>query len=352
MGLSPQGYLAVVDGKLIAPCGTQLPAVFDLKTGKLGPYTMGWGGRTGLPKGTWFVAGTGRYLAHSGDLYDMRRPNDEKFADPRGRNDFKSKLYPGGFTRVQIDPTNQKYLGDFRRPVLTGDTMFYTDNGIVAEDITKVELELRKPKTEARRKHDKYPDKWRATFPQRWKLATKLRVRIQAGNHLYATAAGTVAAIDTRTQKTTWQAKLAGDPVSIIAANGHLFVTTREGRLYAFGAKEVAKPMAHTNPGAPAKGAADEAAKTTQGYALVLGLDDGSTAESLAEKYTVIAIDSDAAKVGALRRHFHKRGLYGSRITLLVGKPLDYSFPPYLATFVTGTAPNANNIVEDRKSVV
>jgi outer membrane protein assembly factor BamB len=339
MGLSPQGYLAVVDGKLIAPCGTQLPAVFDLKTGKLGEYTMGWGGRTGLPKGTWFVAGTGRYLAHSGDLYDMRRPNDEKFAKPRG-NDFKSKLYPAGFTRVQIDPTNQKYLGDFRRPVLTGDTMFYTDNGIVAEDITQVKLEPRKPKTKAepRRKNDQYPDKWRATFPQRWKFATHLRVRIKAGHHLYATTAGTIAAIDIRTRKITWQAKLTGDPVSVIAANGRLYVTTREGKLYAFGAKEVAKPVAFAKPNP------HEAAKTNDGYALVLGLIDGSTVESLAKKYSVIAIDADAAKVDSLRRQFDKRGLYGNRITILIGKPIDYPFPPYLATFVTGTAPNANNI--------
>ena len=339
MGLSPQGYLAVVDGKLIAPCGTQLPAVFDLKTGKLGPYTMGWGGRTGLPKGTWFVAGTGRYLAHSGDLYDMRRPNDEKFAKPRS-NDYKSKLYPGGFTRVQIDPTNQKYLGDFRRPVLSGETMFYTDNGIVAEDITKVKLELRKPKTEARRKNDQYPDKWRATFPRRWKLATNLRVRIQAGPHLYATAPGTVAAIDTRTQKISWQAKLAGDPVSVIAAHGRLYVTTREGKLYTFGAKEIAKPVAHSKPNE------HEPAKTHDGYALVLGLDDGSSLEPLAKKYSVIAIDADAAKVDALRRHFHSRGLYGSPITILVGKPVDYPLPPYLATFVTGNAPNADNILK------
>ena len=146
MGLSPQGYLAVVDGRLVAPCGTQLPAVFDLKTGKLGEYTMGWGGRTGLPKGTWFVAGSGRLLAHSGDLYDMRRPNDEKFADPRGRPDFKGKLYPAGFTRIQIDPSNQKYLGDFRRPILSPDTMIYNENGIVAEDVTQMKLEPRPPR--------------------------------------------------------------------------------------------------------------------------------------------------------------------------------------------------------------
>jgi len=355
MGLSPQGYLAVVDDKLVAPCGTQLPAVFDLKTGKLGPYTMGWGGRTGLPKGTWFVAGTGRYLAHSGDLYDMRRPNDEKFANGRGRNDYKRQLYPGGFTRVQIDPTNQKTLGDFRRPVFTEDTMYYTDNGIVAEDITQAKLEPRQPKVDPRRKNDRYPDKWRATFPRRWKLDTNLRVRIRAGRHLYATAPGTIAAIDTRTRKVSWQAKVEGNPVSVIAARSRLFVTTREGKLFAFGVKKVEKPLAHAKPSMTPKeredakfaargirgvyqlfneGDINKVQLESGGYGLVLGLDTGYDAEVLATDMTVIAIDSDAAKVDTLRRRLHARGLYGSRISLHVGDPFRFPLPPFLASLV------------------
>ena len=347
MGLSPQGYLAVLDGRLVAPCGTQLPAVFDLKTGKLGKYTMGWGGRTGLPKGTWFVAGSGQYLAHSGDLYDMRRPNDEKFPGRGNKPDFKNRLYPAGFTRVQIDPTNQKFLGDFRRPVLSADTMFYTDGGIVAEDITQAKLEPRT--TDPRRANDRYPDKWQASFPQRWKLATDLRVRIQAGNRLYATGPGTVAAIDLPEEngkpKISWQAKLDGDPVSVVAANGRLFVSTREGRLYAFGAKEITKPLRHPQPSAPAKAAAEqaeavaEAAKATGGYCLVLGLKDGALAEALAEKFTVIAIDPDAVKVNALRRHLHQRGIYGRNISVQVGDPLTHSFPPFLANLVVTETP-------------
>ena len=119
-GLTPQGYLAVVGDTLVVPCGAQLPAFLDLKTGKLKPYWMGWGGRNGLPKGTWFVAGAKNYLSHSGDLYDITRPNDERFDDPRMRTDFKSMLYPGGFTRLWIDATNQKDLGAFAEPVFDG----------------------------------------------------------------------------------------------------------------------------------------------------------------------------------------------------------------------------------------
>ena len=340
-GLTPQGYMAVLDGQLIAPCGTQLPAVFNLETGKLEKYTTGWGGRVGLPKGTWFVAGSGQLLTHSGDLYDMRRPNDEKFANSGKRADFKSKLYPGFMTRIQVEPTNQKSIGDFRRPVLSADTMFYTDNGIIAEDITEIKLTERK--ADPRREKDKYPDKWQADFPQRWKLATDLRVRIQAGNRVYATAPGKVAAIDLPAKggvpKISWQATIEGDPISLVAANGRLFVTTRSGRLYAFGATRVAEAVTHAKPNPPttANEQAQLISKATGikgGYCLVLGLKNGELAEALSQQFTVIAIDNNAGRIDELRRRWHSLGIYGSRITVLKGDPLTYSLPPFIATLV------------------
>ncbi|MFP6671941.1 MAG: PQQ-binding-like beta-propeller repeat protein [Pirellulaceae bacterium] len=341
-GLTPQGYLAVLDGQLVAPCGTQLPAIFNLKTGKLEKYTTGWGGRVGLPKGTWFVAGSGQLLTHSGDLYDMRRPNDEKFANSGNRADFKSKLYPGFLTRIQIEPTNQKSIGNFRRPVFSSDTMFYTDNGIVAEDITEIKLT---PRTaDPRREKDKYPDKWQADFPQRWKLATDLRVRIQAGKRVYATAPGKIAAIDLPANggepKISWQAAIDGDPLSLVAANGRLFVTTRAGRLYAFGETPVTEPVTHAKPALPATAQSEQVRLITKatginsGYCLVLGLKNGELAEALSQQFTVIAIDDDAARINTLRKRWHAQGIYGSRITVHQGDPLTYSLPPFLATLV------------------
>ena len=345
-GLTPQGYMAVLDGQLIAPCGTQLPAVFNLKTGKLEKYTTGWGGRVGLPKGTWFVAGSGQLLSHSGDLYDMRRPSDERFKGSGSQestppSDFKSKLYPGFLTRIQIEPTNQKSIGEFRRPVFSNETMFYTDNGIVAEDVTEIKLTPRK--ADPRREKDKYPDRWQADFPQRWKLATDLRVRIQAGNRIYATAMGKVAAIDLPANgedpKISWQATIEGDPVSLVAANGHLFVTTRSGRLYAFGPNRVAEPVTHAKP-SPPKAANEDAQRIIKatgvksGYCLVLGLKNGELAEALSQQFTVIAIDNNATRIDDLRRRWHSQGIYGSRITVLKGDPLTYSLPPFLATLV------------------
>ena len=39
-GLSPQGHLAIVDDRLIVPCGAQLPALLDIETGKLARLTV------------------------------------------------------------------------------------------------------------------------------------------------------------------------------------------------------------------------------------------------------------------------------------------------------------------------
>ena len=72
-GLSPQGYLAVLGAKLIVPSGRALPALFDRKSGRMEPYTTGWGGRVGLAKGSWYACGIGDYLFQSGDLYELAR---------------------------------------------------------------------------------------------------------------------------------------------------------------------------------------------------------------------------------------------------------------------------------------
>ena len=174
-------------------------------------------------------------------------------------------------------------------------------------------------------------------------------MRIQAGNRLYATGPGKVAAIDLPQAggkpKVSWQAKVEGDPVSVVASHGRLFVSTREGKLYTFGAKETSQPVAHTKPSAPTKAAAEQAlaitktAKADGGYCLVLGLKDGALAEALAEKFTVIAIDPNIAQVKALRRSLHERGIYGSKISVHVGDPLTYSFPPFIANLVVTETP-------------
>ena len=180
-GLCPQGYLAVIGGKLMVPNGRALPAVFDLDSGEMEPYTSGWGGRWGLAKGSWWVCGIRDYFFHSADMFgltpeaaaiDAPAPGDlasvaefsrlaqvpqetvekwlkEKKLKTEKRGDAllirttrpASMTYLAWWTsnpplgerhaledhpRLQIGPTNQKKLGVFREPVLTHNAVYYS----------------------------------------------------------------------------------------------------------------------------------------------------------------------------------------------------------------------------------
>lgn len=365
-GITPQGHLAIVDGKLIVPCGAQLPAIADLETGELAAYTMGWGGRIGLAKGCAFVAGSGKYLFHGGDLYDLRQENEERLRQPR-KNDFKSMLYMAGLLRLQIDPTNQKYLGEFREPVLTADAMYLQQEGVAAYDLTKpTVVERAKAEVPNFRRDDQYPDKMRATFPELWKLASKSKVQIKAGDRLYCSREGLVEAVDVPTDgaepKVVWQTTIQGTPHRLLAADGKLFVVTREGRIYAFGPGEKTDPPVHAVASAPSPepdvwtervARLLERTKTADGYALVLGIGTGRLAEEIVRqsKCDVIAVEPDADKAARFREQFQKAGLYGSRIAICVGDPASYPLPPYLASLIVSEDTAALGDATDRAFV-
>jgi outer membrane protein assembly factor BamB len=361
-GITPQGYLARVHDQLVVPCGAQLPAFLDPETGTLGPYTTGWGGRVALPKGTWFVAGGGKYLSHGGDLYDLTRPADDeedgsdirKYMTP----EMRKRMYAGEFTRLLIDPTNQRELGDFIQPVITDEAMYYNhiESGITAFDLTEVErVERAKIDPPKYRSKDLYPDKWKGVMKAHWNLSSDLHVHIKAGDRLYAGKKNLVQAIDiprgNGEAALSWKAKIKGTPHSMLAADERLFVTTREGRLYAFGAStgaEAPKTFALPTPQPAQRDEASELAsqmlETTNvrdGYALVLGIDDGRLVEELLEhsELQVIAVAADADRVQALRERLHASGLYGTRATVHLGDPLDYPFPPFLANLVVSEDP-------------
>jgi len=350
-GITPQGYLAVVGGRLVVPCGAQLTAFLDLKTGKLQDYHTGWGGRVGLPKGTWFAAGVSSYLSHSGDLYDLTRLNQERFRDARGRRDYKSQLYPGGLTRFQIDPTNQKDLGPFCEPVLTPEVIFTTEpeSGIVAQDLVTAELVSRdESEIPAHRQEDKYPDTLTGSFRRLWNLPSKMRIHIKAGPRLYVGGLDQVAAIQIphadESPKITWNAKIQGTPHRMLAADERLFAVTREGRIYCFGAEDKTEPTVHRSKSTSLKRGPWSAqvsnilaaTKMTEGYALVLGIEDGGLVKQLLRQSQlyVITIDDNVKVVERLRRQLDEAGLYGSRASVHVGDPLTYPLPPYIASLV------------------
>lgn len=137
---------------------------------------------------------------------------------------------------------------------------------------------------------------------------------------------------------------------SMLAADGKLFVVTREGELYAFGRNRAeAKSHAPVQTGIePQQDAATTTAERillatqqSDGYALVCGLEDGRLVEELVRqsRLTVIAVDADLARVQRLRRRWDDLGWYGTRIAAWVGPPDRFAFPPYLASLVVSETP-------------
>ncbi|MDY0166136.1 MAG: PQQ-binding-like beta-propeller repeat protein [Thermoguttaceae bacterium] len=353
-GLTPQGYLAIVGDRLVVPCGTQLPAFLDLKTGELHTYTMGWGGRLGLPKGCWFVAGIGRYLSHAGDLYDITRPNEERLPKtPPGETDYKPMLYPGGWTRLDIERANQRELDRFRQPVMTPEVMYESDASIIARDLTTYTIQRRtEDNIPAHRERDEIPDNFGGVFRQIWELPSKLSVHIKAGNRLYVGGPNAVEAIDITgpEPKPVWRATIEGMPTRMLAADSKLFVVTAEGAILAFAAPANADVTSHVvaDPPLPAADAWTaratavlEATNVRNGYALVMGIDAGRLVEELVRQSElhVIAVDHDAGKVEALRERLDVAGLYGTRASVLVGDPATYPLPPFFANLVVSETP-------------
>lgn len=126
---------------------------------------------------------------------------------------------------------------------------------------------------------------------------------------------------------------------TMLAADGKLFVVTREGRLYAFGARPgPAETHAPEPLPLPRPAAAPPAPKLpwTRGYAAVWGIGDGTWLDRVLAQteLRIVAIDSDREKVGALRERLDRAGLYGARASAQVGDPADHGLPPYFASVI------------------
>ncbi len=136
-----------------------------------------------------------------------------------------------------------------------------------------------------------------------------------------------------------------GDIHSVVAANGRLFVTTRDGAIYCFGDSEVS-PIVHTaqtvrKPNLDKKLASTIARLRTltgvrDGYALVLGTRDGRLAEQLAAdtNLNVIALAPAESDAETIRRRILEPSLPAGRVSIVAGRLEEVAFPPYLADLI------------------
>lgn len=136
-----------------------------------------------------------------------------------------------------------------------------------------------------------------------------------------------------------------GQVHSILAADGKLFVVSRAHSIYCF-AENDAPPIKHFREVTPLPSQDDawqdkvaqilRHVSDEEGYAVLWGLGSGRLLQELVRQSSlqVIVIDPDEAKVASVRRRLDLAGLYGSRVAIQVGRPLEFELPPYLATLI------------------
>ncbi len=295
-GVAPQGQMAVVGDRLLVPCGRSIPACYDRRTGKLLHFRLAddskYGGGTDVVvAANFFVNGTGAF-------------------------DLATGKFLGG-------------VGD--HPVLTGDLLY-----------TCTPTELRTYDVVQGRNILSGTNTWRPSltvpFPE-------VQALTAAGSRLYAAAAGKVFAVERpRTAgkpRIVWQADVEGHPVHLLAADGRLFVSTLEGRLYCFG-PDADEPLTHPLPVADETAPDDwpdkardllSRAGVRAGYCIAWGVGSGRLITELIHQshLHIIAVEPDADKAEAFRVEMSKAGFYGDRVAVVLASPETVQLPQYLA---------------------
>jgi len=327
-GPAPQGYLVVAGDRLIVPSGRSRPACYDRSTGRLVYYKQGW------KYGEWHVSALDHVYFNGGSTYDVAT----------GVYGYRLGGWPYG------------RLAGRGRPVHSPEMVYTIEKPDSQRPAVIRCFDIRNLKVPP------YPSSIRK-FDYEYKIAdvrgpieghvkdlpveAGSKLWLKAGPRLYAGNGTKVMAIEEADGKVSWTGEVEGRIGGMLAADDKLFVSTREGRLYCFGASGDGTRYALDGlpPGfGPVAGEAAAVLKATgvsAGYCLVLGLDSGELAEGLVRGsgLYVIAVDPDAAKIDAIRRKMDAAGLYGKRFTALVGDPLDFPFPPYVASLIVSEEP-------------
>ncbi|MGE4549826.1 MAG: PQQ-binding-like beta-propeller repeat protein, partial [Opitutales bacterium] len=328
---TPQGYLAVNDGKVFLPGGRARAESFDATS--LQPRYVG--NKDAKGRNDWHVAATGDWLLNGGQVHDVKTRRTYALNAPRG-------------------------------VVSEGKIYFAKAGAIQAYDLVNLTVQTKK---------DRRGNSFQVSIPKRmWSLQVGDPPRqgrpphpldgidhgvvmgIKAGNRLYGRTPANVFSIDLPETKEDQPKRgqtleVDGSPASMLAANGRLFVVTRKGAVACYGPKKTT-PMKHELPAAPLPSGNPWTAKAKQlieqskvagdAYCLVLGVGTGRLVEALAKESSmrIIAVDKDEKKVSSLRKRIHAAGLYGSRVVVQQGDPLAFGLPPYFASVVTSEDPN------------
>ncbi len=332
-GVAPQGPVMVHAGRLFVPTGRNVPAAYDLQTGKLAYYhgaPKNWSDRWG---GVWSMGVEGLFMipkAHVGPDIEARYgesapwPKDGSTlmncADGTAACELPGKLC------ASVGPDRLYAVGD-------GKLTAYDLKGLTAG----------KAPTDC--------IAWQADHPHAYDI-------VRAGDTLLVGGRDTLTAFSAGDGKRVWQQNLGAQVRGIAAADGHLLAALNDGRIVCLGAGQQGEPAAVGDaltqtpfPDDEATSAAAEQARQIvagagikAGYCVLLGAGDGRLAYELTRlgDFTVFGVEPDAEKVSAARAALDAAGLYGTRVTIHRGELDALALPPYLGNLVIVAAQDAS----------
>ncbi|MBN2130044.1 MAG: PQQ-binding-like beta-propeller repeat protein [Sedimentisphaerales bacterium] len=309
-GMSPQGYLAATEEKLLVTSRT-IPACFDTHTGKLLYYHL-----SDRSYGKY----VGGYAAFAWKQWFVNNKVAYRLADGLA-------------------------LGTIAAQVMAADAVVGAEKEGTVAAYTLAEAQIRDPKSK------KVTTRLKAS--PLWKIETEPaldRVHFKAGQRLYTSGRdGTVAALeiprDNHEGRLVWRAEVQGTVWNMLAGDERVFVVTEEGRLYCFGAPK-ASPVHHEDKERPLRPArpADrvraaqilEQSRDAKGYCLWLGARNGRLLREVLRQSAlrIIVVEPDPRNVAALREALDRAGLYGPRVCVLPGDLGSVPVPPYLASLL------------------
>jgi len=356
---TPQGYLLANKAQLFAPCGRALPVAFDRATGQmiLKP-SYGWRGE----QAGGMIGGTYALLAdeqiYTGTQYHLLALNQKT-----GRAGFA--WFPGRRLTVVGDmaylATGRELIAMNRAPYAKAsgrrNSLEYKIRDLQSRvrrargsDREQLAIRLRRTQEELsqhRQQNIKPTIMWQVPSDCDAEL-------IVTGNLVFVGGQDQVNAFDRENGEAVWNAKVDGKARGLAVANGRLYVSTDQGKIYCFGSgdaanpktslpkrsiRAVAEPYPKDELTAVYKAAAEAIVLETgvkKGYCLVLGAERGRLAKELAQRteLTIIGVEPDPEKVRAARQALDAAGLYGERVVIDQGDPSELPYSNYFANLI------------------
>jgi len=357
--LSPQGYLLASKNQLFIPSGRSLPESFDRQTGQLVfNRKLGWRGEEagGLIGGTYALLADEQI--YTGTQYHLLALDQKT-----GRTGFG--WFPGRRLAIVDEmaylATGRELIAMDRSPYAKAsarrNALEYKIKGLrnsvrraSGDRRTKFQRELKDTEEQLeqhRRKNIAPTIKWQTPCTADDEL-------IVTANCVFAGGQGQVSAFNRRDGKVVWNAKVDGRARGLAVANGRLYVSTNEGKIYCFASKgtrkqkssaanQVIRPVVNPYPQDELAKIYESAAEAIvmesgvkKGYCLVLGAERGRLAYQLAKhtELTIIGVEPDMEKVRAARLALDAAGLYGKRVTIDQGELSALPYSNYFANLI------------------